>query len=102
MELEWGRILILFRPQCEGTKDLRPGEGYDVIRVFCLENGDKEAREEAGTQVKMQLHLHKWEGDCGRSDEKQMDPECILKATQTELVDGVRSGGWGFRKKSEG
>ena len=52
--------------------------------------------------MKKQLHLHKWEGDCGRSDEKQMDPKCILKATQTELVDGVRGGRWGFRKKSEG
>ena len=31
----------------------------------------------------------------GKSDEKQMDPECILKVTQTELVDGVRGGGWG-------
>ena len=41
---------------------MRPSEGCDVIRVFCL-NGGKEAREEAGTQVKKQLHLHKWEGD---------------------------------------
>ena len=63
MELEWGRILILFWLRWEGTKDLRPSEGCDVIRVFCLENGGKEAREEAGTQVKKQLHLHKWEGD---------------------------------------
>jgi len=31
-----------------------------------------------------------------------MDPECILKVTQTELVDGVRGGGWGVRRKSEG
>ena len=42
---------------------MRPGEGCDVIRVFHLENGGKEARQKAGTQVKKQLHLHKWEGD---------------------------------------
>ena len=42
---------------------MRPGEGCDAIHVFRLENGGKEAREEAGTQVKKQLYLHKRVGD---------------------------------------
>ena len=27
---------------------------------FCMENGDMEAREEAGGWVRKQLHLYKW------------------------------------------